>query len=139
MDIVIGVEPGIGRLRVWVNGNLNIPPGESEWVEESERSLGRIGLDFKLHNIGPHMHTIGKSLEAKLIHADGSETCLLDVPRWDFNWQFDYAFEEPITITGDDAISLTCTYDSTDRDTTTRWGDGTGDEMCLTTMFITLD
>ncbi len=121
----------------WVDGSLNIPPGEGAHVEESSRKLG-VGVDVKLWGVAPHMHKLGVSEQGWIEHADGSETCLLDVPRWDFNWQLTYVFEEPVIISPEDRIGMRCTYDSTSVTETTTWGDGTGDEMCLMTMFVSV-
>jgi hypothetical protein len=84
------------------------------------------------------MHKLGVAEQGWIEHADDTETCLLDVPRWDFNWQLTYVFEEPVIIQPDDRIGMRCTYDSTSVTETTNWGDGTGDEMCLMTMFASV-
>ncbi|MCB9760346.1 MAG: hypothetical protein H6739_10960 [Alphaproteobacteria bacterium] len=146
-EVLLRIEPEVEDELYsffWVNGRLNIPPGEAEWTETSETRVGayvgNLPGTLTLHSIGPHMHSIGRSLNATLIDGDdGSETCLLDVPRWDFNWQFGYRYETPVTLEMLDRIRLSCTYDSSDRDTNTRWGDGTSDEMCLATLMVTYD
>ena len=122
----------------WVDGSLNIPPGESAHIEESSRGLG-IQVPVKLWAVAPHMHKLGVAEQGWIEHDDDTETCLLDVPRWDFNWQLTYVFEEPVVIAPDDRIGMRCTYDSTSVSETTTWGDGTQDEMCLMTMFVSLD
>jgi hypothetical protein len=85
---------------------------------------------FDINSAMLHMHTLGVSGRLSVLHEDGSETCLLDIPQWDFNWQRDYWLTEPHTIHPGDTISVECTWDNpTDTDVT--WGGGTGDEMCL--------
>ncbi|MCB9741948.1 MAG: hypothetical protein H6741_09895 [Alphaproteobacteria bacterium] len=145
-EVLLRVEPEVESELYsffWVNGNLRIPPGVEDHLEEVTRRVssyvGDVGGDLLLHEIGPHMHTLGRSLNSTLVRADGSETCLLDVPRWDFNWQMSYTFTDPVRLGMDDLVRLGCSYDSTDRSDTTTWGDGTSDEMCLTTMFVTID
>lgn len=46
----------------------------------------------------PHMHLRGKAFRYELIHPDGTEQVLLDVPRYDFNWQLWYAAQQPIHV-----------------------------------------
>ena len=61
---------------------------------------------------------------------------MVDIPSWDFDWQRSYRFAEPVRVEPGDAITVSCTWDNTtDADVT--WGDGTGDEMCLGTMYLT--
>jgi hypothetical protein len=123
----------------WVNGSLSIPPGEDAHTETDTTSIRRYtgyDGDLELLAIGPHMHSIGTSLHASFTDTDDNETCLVDIPRWDFNWQFAYEYTEPVLLTASDRITLECVFDSSDRDQVTTWGDGTGDEMCLITMFV---
>lgn len=46
----------------------------------------------------PHMHLRGKAFRYELIRADGTEEVLLDVPRYDFNWQLVYEPKVDIRI-----------------------------------------
>jgi hypothetical protein len=87
------------------------------------------------------------------------ESCLLDVPQWDFDWQRTYQLREPVLFEEGDGLWLRCTWDNsqanqpsgmvdTDGDgapdtyqqleTRARnWGDGTTDEMCLGIFYVT--
>ena len=124
----------------YVNGNIQIPPNQEEHIETVSYKIGNYfgqGNPMELVSIAPHMHKLGKSEKATLRHANGDTTCLIDVPRWDFNWQLAYTFEEPIYLDPTDRLQMECVYDSTGVDQTTYWGDGTNDEMCLLTMFTT--
>jgi hypothetical protein len=128
-----------GLLYPWflVNSDIAIPEGKADHVETQTTRLGNyIGnYEFTLTAVGPHMHQMGTTLKATAELGDGSEVCLIDVPRWDFNWQFAYELTNPIEMGGDTKVTLECGYDSTDATGTTYWGDGTQDEMCLLTMF----
>ena len=98
-----------------------------------------------------HMHTLGKEVKIDLIRPDGSEECLLHIPKWDFNWQGSYRFKEPLQLEVDDQVRITCTWDNTQANQAygpdgeqietraVRWGDGTFDEMCLGSIQMTLD
>ena len=48
-----------------------------------------------LLSVTPHMHVRGKSFRYEAVYPDRSREVLLDVPRWDFNWQLDYEFATP--------------------------------------------
>lgn len=91
-----------------------------------------------------HMHQLGKSITLTKLDAAGKETCLLDIPKWDFGWQQSYLFkdDELVTIAPGEKVRLDCSYDNTAANQTTVsgvqktpanviWGEGTADEMCL--------
>ena len=44
------------------------------------------------------MHWRGKDYKYEVIYPDGKTETLLSVPRWDFNWQNMYRFDEPIKL-----------------------------------------
>lgn len=101
----------------------------------------RIPVDGELVTVGGHMHTRGKSLSVTLHPESVNETVLQDLPIWDFNWQGSYQFETPIPVEKGDVMRLTCAWDNTQyldpNDATyLTWGEGTNDEMCLTTVRI---
>ena len=86
----------------------------------------------------PHMHTRGKAMQYSARYPDGRTEILLNVPRWDFNWQTRYQFKRPLTIPKGTQLTLTATYDNSsknkfnpDASKTIRWGDATSDEMML--------
>jgi hypothetical protein len=88
------------------------------------------------------MHTRGTSATLDTLRADGGDECLLDIPRWDFNWQFPYRLVEPTTLNPGDKLRITCHWDNSPQNQPAvdgmpmapgdlNWGEGTGDEMCL--------
>lgn len=115
----------------WLESDLMmIPAGQSGVTHRFSYDLS--GYAFRIHTANLHMHTHGVSGRLWLTHGDGSEECLLEIPKWDFNWQRTFVLDEPVTVNGD-TLSIQCTWDNpTDHDIV--WGEGTGDEMCLGTM-----
>ncbi len=95
-------------------------------------------FDLTIYGMFPHLHQLGRSLRATLERGGGGTECLIDVPRWDFNWQQFYFFAEPVHVKKDDWVHVECAWDNpTDR--TVRWGEGTHDEMCLDYTYVTID
>lgn len=103
------------------------------------RTTGEPGLAY---GVGGHMHTRGKSIRIDVLRADGGEECLLDIPDWDFHWQGQYRFVEPVQLEDGDDVRITCTWDNSKANQPfvdgkqlepkpLRWGEGTLDEMCL--------
>jgi hypothetical protein len=69
---------------------------------------------------------------------DGQTTTLLDVPQYDFNWQLQYRFADPVKVPRGSSIIYTAWYDNSDKNPanpdpkrTVRWGPQTYDEMHL--------
>jgi MYXO-CTERM domain-containing protein len=105
-----------------------VPPGTSRTVEGECVLPGDDAIE--LVGIAPHMHRIGTSIRARLDRVDGGESCLVDVPRWDFDWQGSYTYVEPIVARPGDRIHTTCEYQN-DGEQTVGWGEGSDDEMCF--------
>jgi hypothetical protein len=84
----------------------------------------------------PHMHLRGKRLLTTKVAADGTESCVVDIPAWDFHWQQGYTFlegEELVVMPGE-SLRLECWYDNSRGTERITWGEGTLDEMCLNTL-----
>ena len=72
-----------------------------------------------------------------MVKSDGTEIPLLNIPTWDFDWQFTYLLREPVRFDDGDALRLTCVFDNNDPDAVNvDWGEGTLDEMCVGNLYI---
>ncbi|MFU8802675.1 MAG: hypothetical protein ACNA8W_02600 [Bradymonadaceae bacterium] len=140
------VEPGTTPIELAIlplaQGNFLLPAGESE--NEVTATLDPIPMPLTLHGIVPHMHLLGTSIDVQYVK-DDDEICLVDVPKWDFNWQGFYLYEEPLTLPAGYYPRLTCRYDNSPENqadgrqpTNVTWGDGTYDEMCLVYFILRL-
>lgn len=123
-----------------------IPFTDPEWIDTDRMSLPagqetthgvEMVMDeaFTVHSANLHMHTLGKRASLAIRHADGVDNCLLDIPRWDFDWQRPYFLSETVDVQPGDRIALECTWDN-QTPVDLAWGDGTNDEMCLGTMYV---
>ncbi len=72
----------------------------------------------------PHMHVRGKDFKYTLVLPDGSSKVLLNVPKYDFNWQLNYWLKAP---------------DNPDPTKTVYWGDQTWEEMMIGWFDYTVD
>lgn len=75
--------------------DFEIPPGAANHEVVAELEVEEPG---EILSFLPHMHYRGKAFRYELIHPDGTEEILLDVPAYDFNWQLSYVAEEPIRL-----------------------------------------
>lgn len=91
-----------------------------------------------VYGIGPHMHTLGTDIQVDMLNPDGSTDCMVHIPRWDFNWQRAYGYQTPIPIDLNTRMRITCTWNTSSRDTDVTWGEGTQDEMCLAFLYVSI-
>lgn len=140
---------------------FKIPKDTSGHVETMEFTIPE-GGPYAVFQAATHMHYVGVDERVEVIHAEPAEgeeetECLLETPKWDFNWQRSYVYdasidELPELRTGD-VIRITCTYDnvlsnpgvqqalSDAGETETRvvrLGETTLDEMCLVAVGLVL-
>lgn len=118
-----------------VDFGLTIPPGEANAVSHAATPNFHPATILSFF---PHMHVRGKSFEYEVIHADGRREKVLNVPRYDFNWQFSYRLETPIELEPGARVSCTAVYDNSannpfnpDPKATVKWGEQTSEEMMI--------
>ncbi len=95
--------------KLMLEPNLRIPPGEPDYRVEQ---TWRVNDDVLLLAFFPHMHLRGKSFRYEAVYPDGREEILLDVPRFDFAWQFRYALTEPKRLPAGSLLRCTAVYDN---------------------------
>ena len=115
---------------------LVIPPNVHNHRVEADSP--RSPLDVQILNLMPHMHVRGKSFRYELLTADNRRETILDVPRYDFNWQTSYQLAEPLTVPAGSSLHCTAHYDNSERNPnnpnpndTVRWGEQTWNEMLI--------
>lgn len=137
VGVIYAKEPPRHEVRVAgiVNARISIPPGAADHREEA--SL-KIPFDAMIMGFLPHLHVRGKACRYELVRGDGTRTTLLDIPRYDFNWQLLYRLHEPLPLRAGDTLVFTAWYDNSagnpanpDPMKTVRWGPQTFDEMHL--------
>jgi len=130
---------------LWPLAGMDIPAGSVDH-EHSYRSdpsgflaLFLAGFDlsggFDVHSTMMHMHRLGSTATLRHHRSDGEADILLEVEDWDFDWQLDYRFAEPVAFRPGDELEVTCTWSNpTDEDRA--WGEGSDQEMCVANMYI---
>jgi peroxiredoxin len=134
---LVFAEPGKVRKEVatklLTDPELCIPPRAADHrIEKTYRMPG----DVVLLSMFPHMHLRGKSFRYEVDYPDGASEILLDVPRYDFNWQNKYVLAEPKYLPRGSLLRCTAHYDNSennphnpDPDATVRAGPQSWDEM----------
>ncbi len=88
---------------------LDIPAGEPEYVVEDDFTLP---VDVEALRIYPHAHYLGKEMRAWAELPDGSERWLLHIREWDFDWQDEYRYAEPVPLPRGTRVRMRFTYDN---------------------------
>jgi peroxiredoxin len=141
---LIFADPAKVRKQVRIEAALNvkflIPPGHPDYVVTAKETIKR---DTLLYTLTPHMHFRGKSFRFTAKYPDGKEEILLDVPRYDFNWQIIYLLKKPKHIPAGTVIYLEAHYDNSannplnpDPTQLVYWGDQTWEEMMLGSLTV---
>ncbi len=121
--------------RAPMNNRFQIPPHADNHPVTSDFVARQ---DEMLVSLTPHMHLRGKSFRYEATYPDGRTEILLDVPRYDFNWQQKYVLAEPKLLPKGTKIHCTATYDNSatnpfnpDPSATVTWGDQSWEEMMI--------
>ncbi len=72
-----------------------------------------ISFDLSLISITPHMHLLGQNFKAFAITPDGDLINLIQISKWDFNWQMTYQFDKMLKIPKGSVIYAEAEYDNT--------------------------
>jgi mono/diheme cytochrome c family protein len=115
-------------------GQMSLQPGNEEEIFDYSFD---VEADVTVWGAFPHMHTLGRSMTVSLA-GFGAEACMVDVPRWDFDWQQGYFFQQPIDVEQGAQVNVECRYDTRSRDVVTRFGERTQDEMCVVLFYYSL-
>jgi hypothetical protein len=123
---------------------LVIPPNAPNYAPEPAEFT--FLEDAELHWMSPHMHLRGKDMTYKLVFPDGTERIVLNVPRYDFNWQLGYDLTEPIKVPKGSKLVVVAHYDNSpgnkfnpDPNSTVYFGNMTWEEMFTPFFGITVD
>lgn len=118
------------------NTDFQLAPGEDNQSVTAHSNPSPV--EVQLLSMAPHMHLRGKSFKYELEMPDGTRQTILDVPRYDFNWQTNYRLAEPLIIPAGARLHCTAVYDNSannpanpDPTKTITWGDQSWDEMML--------
>ena len=138
VGMIFAKEPPEEEMRVsqFLNGQFTIPAGASNHEVSTDVTFAQ---DATLVGLFPHTHVRGKRWSYTLELPDGSSKSILSVPRYDFNWQTYYMFQEPLQIPKGARIRSTAWYDNSaanrsnpDPTVNVKWGDQTWEEMQYT-------
>jgi hypothetical protein len=119
-----------------IDQSFEIPPFADAHTVRSTIRLPR--GNARVLVAAPHMHLRGKSFRLTSLNKQGSEETLLEVPRYDFNWQHAYEFSKPIDVREIESLAFETSFDNSDKNPFNpnpaehvMWGDQTWEEMAV--------
>lgn len=128
------------RQQVALNLDIDIPARAADHVEQAYFEFDHPAI---LYMLFPHAHYRGKASKFEMHYPDGRVEPLLSVPRYDFNWQHNYALKEPLTVPAGARLVHTTVYDNSeqnfanpDPDRRVPWGLQSADEMLYGSFFF---
>jgi len=129
----------IMRHTVIADNFIELPPNTDKHEEVAYLTFPK---EAKLYSVFLHTHYRGQAGKLDMILADGTKQALINLPRYDFNWQRTYDFVEPITVPAGAKLVATYFYDNSVRnaanpapDETVIWGDQSWEEMHYTSIY----
>jgi len=89
--------------------DFEIPAGAANYLVEQSYVLP---VDVNLLRVLPHAHYLGKDLQGYALLASGEKQWLIWIRNWDFNWQGDYQFAQPVFLPKGTRLVMHYLYDN---------------------------
>ncbi len=119
-----------------VQTNFRIPPRDGDYKTTAMQPEELPNCE--LISMSPHMHVRGKSFRYTAVYPDGNREILLDVPKYDFNWQTEYRYGAYKKMPKGTRIFCEAAFDNSTKnlnnpnpDAWVQWGDQTYEEMMI--------
>ncbi|HKV41328.1 MAG TPA: cytochrome c [Blastocatellia bacterium] len=117
------------------NSKFVIPPGDPNYEAHSSWTAP---ADVRILDLMPHMHFRGKDFTYTAVYPDGRSEIILQVPKYDFNWQLVYRLNEPLFLPKGSRLDCEAHFDNSasnkynpDPSKEVRWGPQTWEEMMI--------
>jgi len=126
---IIQVPPMFSMLE-----GLEIPAGEKA---HTLRDSFVLPVDVDAFRVGAHAHFLGRRMSLTATLPDGTRQPLLEVPKWDFAWQDQYAYRQRIHLPAGTRLDAEVVWDNSADNpdnparppVTVRWGEQSQEEM----------
>lgn len=113
---------------------MDIPADSTDYVVLDEY---RLPTDVELLNVYPHAHLLARRMQAWATFPNGRRETLLEIKRWNFDWQDEYRYLEPYFLPKGTILSMRYEYDNSSSNPRNPfqpprriiWGEQTENEM----------
>lgn len=118
---------------IFPNTWTTIPPQDPNFEQVSTITIAK---DANIHSYLPHMHFRGKYMRFYADYPDGSREELINIAKYNYNWQLSYTYAEPKFVPAGTKITAVGAYDNSpqnpanpDPTRAVPWGNESWDEM----------
>ena len=125
------------------NANFVLKAGTPDTRVDAEMT---INTDVTLWSAIPHTHVRGKRWQVEATYPDGRTEMILNVPKYDFNWQTDYIYQTPLQLPKGTKLKTSAWFDNStanksnpDSTKDVYWGDQTWEEMQFTAFTFSIN
>jgi hypothetical protein len=88
---------------------IDIAPGSTDYVAKDKFVLP---VDVWALAVLPHAHYLCKEMQGSAILPDGTKKWLIRITDWDFNFQGDYRYADPVFLPKGTTLSMRYTFDN---------------------------
>lgn len=88
---------------------IDIPAGDGNHIVERSFELP---VDVQATAVLPHLHFLGRQVSGFALLPNGEKRRLLQINQWDFNWQDEYRYKEPVFLPEGSRIVMRYSYDN---------------------------
>ena len=132
-----GKEPDLVKRQIIIaDPTITIAPGEAR---AHERAYVQFPAAVQLFAAQPHAHYRGYASKLTAVYPDGTQKVVLNMPKYDFNWQREYVFKKLIDLPAGTKLVADYWYDNSvnnpanpDPKKLVEWGDQSTEEMLFT-------
>jgi Flp pilus assembly protein TadD len=89
--------------------DIAIPAGKSDYLLKDSYVLP---VDVEALAVLPHAHYLAKQMAGFALLPDGTKRWLFLIKDWDFNWQGDYRYAQPLFLPKGSTLVMEYTYDN---------------------------
>jgi Flp pilus assembly protein TadD len=88
---------------------IDIPAGENHY-EITDRF--ELPVDVTALSVYPHAHYLAKEMFVRATMPNGKSATLLHIPNWNFNWQDEYQYTQPVSLLRGTTIEMHYRYNN---------------------------
>jgi tetratricopeptide (TPR) repeat protein len=88
---------------------IDIPAGEDHY-EITDRF--EVPVDITALSVYPHAHYLAREMFVRATMPNGKSATLLHIPNWNFNWQDEYQYTQPVALPRGTIIEMHYRYDN---------------------------
>ncbi len=89
--------------------DIDIPPGVQDYTIQEEYVLP---VDVEVLGVFPHAHYLCREMLGYALLPEGEQKILIHIKEWDFNWQDEYRYVDPVYLPKGTRIGMRYRYDN---------------------------